>query len=61
MEKLYYQAPSDEVFEEMKSKCLDEWKTMDNTYGYVDEKTSHIPQMQNIKDNFMYLFAMFDQ
>lgn len=58
--KLYYTAPSDEAFEEMKEKCISQWKTHDNSHGYVDEKTSKIKDIKNIKDNFMYMLAMFD-
>lgn len=61
MAKLYYTAPSDEAFEEMKKECLTQWSTHDNKYGYVDEKTSRIKDMHNVQDNFMYMLAMFDQ
>jgi hypothetical protein len=61
MSKLYYTAPSDEMFEEMRQSCLDQWATHDNTYGYVDEKTQRIKTITNIQDNFMYMLAMFDQ
>lgn len=59
--KLYYQAPADEAFEEMKRECIAEWKTHDNTYGYVDEKVGRIKDIKNVQDNFMYMLAMFDQ
>lgn len=58
--KLYYTAPIDELFEEMKKACMEQWATHDNKYGYVDEKTSRIKDINNIKDNFMYMLAMFD-
>lgn len=58
--KLYYTAPSDEAFEEMKKECMEQWATHDNTYGYVDEKQAQIKDIGNIKDNFMYMLAMFD-
>lgn len=58
--KLYYTAPSDKEFAEMKQECLNQWKTHDNSYGYVDEKTSRIKDIANVKDNFMYMLAMFD-
>lgn len=60
MTKLYYTAPTDEVFDEMKSESIKLWKTYDNTYGYVDEKVNMIKDLKNYSDNFMYMFAMFD-
>lgn len=56
---LYYLAPSDEAFNEMKDACIAQWKRLDNTYGYVDTKLSLLP-MENVKDNFMVMLAMFD-
>ena len=58
--KLYYSAPSEESFLDMKSTCIGFWEEMDNTYGYVDEKVSRIKNIENIQDNFMFIFAMFD-
>ena len=60
MTKLYYQAPTDEVFEEVKEKAIEIWKTYDNTYGYVDEKVDRIKDIKNIRDNMMFIVAMFD-
>lgn len=57
---LYYEAPTDEVFAEVKAEAIKIWKTYDNTYGYVDEKVDKIKDLQNIRDNFMYMVAMFD-
>lgn len=60
MDNIYYVAPSDEIFEEMKRLAIQIWQTYDNTYGYVDEKVGRIKDIGNIKDNFMYIYAMFD-
>lgn len=60
-EKLYYVAPSDEIFDEIKSAAKDLWKTYDNYGGYVDEKIAVLDRMTNIRDNWMYIVAMFDQ
>ena len=60
MKSLYYTAPSDEIFEEMKKAATVVWNRMDNTYGYVDEKLARIKDIKNVEDNFMYIFAMFD-
>ena len=60
MENLYYIAPPDEQFEELKDKAIEIWKEYDDTYGYATEKIESIKDMKNIKDNFMYMVAMFD-
>lgn len=60
MSNLYYQAPSDTAFEEMKKECIAQWHTHDNLGGYRDEKIARIKDIQNVQDNFMYMLAMFD-
>ena len=60
MEKLYYTAPSDEIFEEVKQKAIEIWSEYDNTYGYASEKTDRIKDIKNIQDNVMFIVAMFD-
>lgn len=60
MEKLYYTPPTDKQFDELKKGAMEIWLTYDNTYGYVDEKVQRILDIKNIKDNFMYMVAMFD-
>ena len=57
---LYYIEPKQEIFEEVKAKCIELWKTYDDTYGYATEKIDRIKDIHNIKDNFMYMVAMFD-
>lgn len=57
--KLYYIAPSDATFEEMKKACIEQWSTHDNTHGYVEEKVNRIKDIKNVQDNFVYMFAMF--
>lgn len=59
-QELYYIAPSDKIFEEMKNLAIEIWKTYDNTYWYVDEKLEKIQNIENISDNFMYIYSMFD-
>ncbi len=56
----YYQAPTDEQFDELKAKAIELWHQYDNEYGYVDEKVMRIIDIPNVKDNFMYMVAMFD-
>lgn len=58
--KLYYQAPEDKIFDEVKQEAIKLWQTYDNTYGYVDEKVNRIKDLENIEGNFMYMIAMFD-
>ncbi len=56
----YYQAPPDEVFEDLKSTAIRIWESFDNTYGYVDEKKSRLEGIENVSDNAWYILAMFD-
>ena len=58
--KLYYTAPSNEMFNELRARAMDIWKTYDNAYGYVDEKSEKLKDLANVQDNFMYMVAMFD-
>lgn len=58
--KLYYTAPSDEAFEDMRQAALKVWEKYKREPDYYKEKTERIKVMKNIQDNFMYLFAMFD-
>jgi len=60
MTKLYYTAPNDEIFEEVREKAIEIWNTYDNTYGYASEKIDRIKDIKNISDNLMFMVAMFD-
>lgn len=60
MSKLYYTPPTQDQFDELKERAIGIWNTYDNTYGYVDEKVNLIKDIQNVRDNFMYIVAMFD-
>lgn len=60
MNDLYYTAPSDEVFEEIRLACIKRWNTFDNEFGYVDEKVGQVTMLTNVRDNWMYMLAMFD-
>ena len=61
MEQLYYTAPTDTAFEEMKKACIEVWGQYKESPGnYYEEKLSRIQDITNIKDNFVYMFAMFD-
>lgn len=56
----YYQAPSDEIFNEIKKQSVKLWQTYDDTHGYATEKVSRITDIVNFKDNVGYIVAMFD-
>lgn len=58
--ELYYQVPSDEIFEEVKRESIKIWETYDNEYGYVDKKVDRIRDMENVSDNMMFIVGMFD-
>jgi hypothetical protein len=61
--KLYYTAPSDEIFNELKTAAMELWKEVDtdnDKYGYATEKINRIKDVANVSDNFMFMVAMFD-
>jgi len=55
-----YEAPSQEIFDEMKRIATSIWIKYDNTYWYVDEKLWYINQIENFQDNAMVMYRMFD-
>jgi hypothetical protein len=54
------ETPTQEIFNEMKSIATDIWNTYDNQYGYVTEKLDRINSFDNIQDNAMVFYRMFD-
>lgn len=60
MEFNYYEAPTDEVFDEIKRASIELWNTFENTYDYASEKVARIKNIKNIQDNAWYMVAMFD-
>lgn len=60
MSNLYYIPPTSRQFEELKAKAIEVWSEYDNEFGYVDEKVGQIKDIGNIRDNFMFIVAMFD-
>ena len=63
MGKLYYTPPRQELFEEVKSCSMKLWKEVDidnDKFGYATGKINQIKDIQNVKDNFMFIIAMFD-
>lgn len=59
MPKLYYTAPSDEIFNEVKEKAERVWKSLDSHPSYLAEKLGRI-DIKNVEDNMMYIVGMFD-
>jgi len=60
---MYYTAPTDEIFEEVKAQAIKLWVEVDtdnNRYGYATNKINRIKDLHNVKDNVMYIIAMFD-
>jgi len=56
----YYTAPTDEIFNDIKQGAIKIWKTYDDTYGYATEKIGNIIDLNNVRDNYAYIVAMFD-
>lgn len=56
----YYVAPSQEIFDSIKRGAISLWKTFDDEFGYATGKVNRIAEIQNVKDNYAYMVAMFD-
>lgn len=59
-QQLYYTAPSQEVFDDIKLVATRIWCSYDDTHGYVTGKLDRIKDLPNVKDNWIYMVAMFD-
>lgn len=55
-----YEAPSDEVFNDIKQAAISIWNTYDDTYGYASEKVNRVEAINNVRDNWGFIIAMFD-
>ena len=63
MMQLYYTAPTQEIFDEVKEKAIEVWTEgypEDTSPFYAQEKVSRIKDLENVQDNVMYMVAMFD-
>lgn len=60
MDNRYYEAPSDEIFNEIKERVIEIWNSYDNTFGYATEKINRVRDLENVQDNAIYMIAMFD-
>lgn len=58
--QLYYTAPPDSHFKDLKEQALKLWKSFNSHKSYIDEKVGRIENLENKQDNFMYIFSMFD-
>jgi hypothetical protein len=58
MNKKYYEEFSQELFEELKSLCIDMWKIVHTDYS--ESKVFQLQSIDNIRDNGMYMLSMFD-
>ena len=54
------ETPSQEIFDEMKTIATDIWKSYDDEFGYVTEKLNRINSFDNVEDNAMVFYRMFD-
>jgi len=57
----YDDAPSDEIFDEIKQAAIKIWHTYDDTYGYATEKIAYVNSITNIRDNWGTIVGMFDR
>ena len=53
-------APSDEVFEEMRKIAISIWSTYDDTFKYATKKIDFVNSINNVEDNAMVFYRMFD-
>jgi F0F1-type ATP synthase gamma subunit len=56
----YYTAPSQEIFEDIKTASINIRNTYDDEYGYASEKIARVESMDNIQDNALCIIGMFD-
>ena len=55
------ETPSQQIFNEMKAAATAVWtENYSNEFGYVTEKLDRINGLNNIQDNAMVFFRMFD-
>lgn len=58
--RLYYTAPSDDIFNRVKACSIIIWSRLGSEPSYADEKIGAIRNIENVSDNLMYMVAMFD-
>jgi len=60
MDNLYHVAPPEEIFNEVKKQSILLWRSYSDEHGYASGKIARIDTLENIRDNFMFMVAMFD-
>lgn len=55
-----FETPSEEIYQEMKNKAVEIWNTYDDTFWYRTEKLNIINSLDNVEDNAMVFYRMFD-
>jgi hypothetical protein len=58
--KIMFETPTQEIFDEMKIIATEIWNTYSDEHGYRTEKLNYINSFENIEDNAMIFFRMFD-
>lgn len=56
----YDDAPSDEIFDEIKQASIEIWQTYDDEHGYATEKILRVNAINNFRDNWGTMVGMFD-
>lgn len=52
--------PTQEIFNEMRKAAISIWKDCDNRFGYATEKIKRVNSIENVSDNAMVFYRMFD-
>jgi len=56
----YFEPLSDKAFSEVKEKAIELWSTYDDEFGYATEKIERVKSIDNVRDNYSVILAMFD-
>lgn len=51
---------TNETFENIKQSACRVWERYSDEFGYRSEKLDRIKDLENIRDNWEYILAMFD-
>lgn len=57
----YDDAPSDEIFNEIKRAAIKIWQGYDDQFGYASEKIAMVNSLKNYRDNWGTMVGMFDR
>ena len=52
--------PTQEIFNEMRKVAISIWRDFDNRFGYATEKIKRVNSIENVSDNAMVFYRMFD-